>query len=66
MIATLRGMFYVCVLLYHGRGVSLGGLVLLSLTHSIAWIQPDSSVTEMGEVILEPARIEDWVSQSPR
>ena len=59
MKAILRGMLYVCVSHFWGRGVSRDGSGHLPLTCSIAWIQPDSSVTEVGEVIQEPARIED-------
>ena len=58
MKAALRGMFYVCVSHFLGRRVSWSGLGHLPLICSIAWIQPDPSVTEMGEVIQEPARLE--------
>ena len=50
-------MFVCCIL--HCRGVSRGGSGLSPWTLRVAWIQPDSSATEMKEFIQEPARLED-------
>ena len=46
----------VCYSLLRGH---LGGLVLLLFDLRVSWIQLESSVTEMEELIQEPARIED-------
>ena len=46
----------VCCFLLRGH---LGGLVLLLFDLRVSWIQLESSVTEMEELIQEPARIED-------
>ena len=52
-------MIYICVSFFSGHWVSWDGLGHLSSTCRVAWIQPESSIIEVGEFFQEPARIED-------